>query len=499
MENPAEVQELRNKLRMMKFPQDDILNIVRRQQRAIHKQKQANETIRNEITMYEEEIMSFEKADKEYKSSEDRLNLETKKKNLSNKLGILQADFKAEDDKRKRLEEEVSRARFKCGGLYAQTKENEGIQNRLHNMENRLDQAFNRYNKHLRKLESLRLEIDELRKQRFAFVQIYSQTIQDEKAKDEQISSLISASNDAYQMRDNLKNEIIELKNTEKQHRIKFEQEINRYTQMIEGQAVLARHPRNEQIPIPSISSQSGSSADQQEELQKETEKMTQLVDQTLKNTGTGTIEELFEKFSALESENYSLFSFVVEHGAEKTRLMEEIQDLEAKNHKLNMETQIIESEQNLKLQELTATMEDTERQLEESKATWESNKERMEYLYKEIETLFNELGCSWDNSPDEKNYVTSVNALFCLSQIENIFAEMMNTVANRASVLLTTGPVRDRSSNSADERSGISASRLQGMNTTANISFIHKPGSENKPLSLEEIRARLGVVLTNN
>jgi hypothetical protein len=39
MENPAEVQELRNKLRMMKFPQDEILNTVRRQQRAIHKQK----------------------------------------------------------------------------------------------------------------------------------------------------------------------------------------------------------------------------------------------------------------------------------------------------------------------------------------------------------------------------------------------------------------------------------------------------------------------------
>ena len=113
MENPAEVQELRNKLRMMKFPQDEILNTVRRQQRAIHKQKQANETIRNEIDQFEAQLSRIEEMQQKYATDERLLKLESQKKNLTNKLSVLQADFSAEDQKRRRLEEEVSKARSK--------------------------------------------------------------------------------------------------------------------------------------------------------------------------------------------------------------------------------------------------------------------------------------------------------------------------------------------------------------------------------------------------
>ena len=82
MENPAEVQEVRNKLRMMKLPQDDILNTVRRQQRAIHKQKQANDTIRNEIVEYEAQIANLDRDIQNYKSNEELQKLQTYKKNL---------------------------------------------------------------------------------------------------------------------------------------------------------------------------------------------------------------------------------------------------------------------------------------------------------------------------------------------------------------------------------------------------------------------------------
>jgi hypothetical protein len=44
-----EVQELRNRLRMMKFPgADEVLNVVRRHQRALQKETEANETLRQE-------------------------------------------------------------------------------------------------------------------------------------------------------------------------------------------------------------------------------------------------------------------------------------------------------------------------------------------------------------------------------------------------------------------------------------------------------------------
>jgi hypothetical protein len=70
-ENPAEVQELRNKLRMMKFPQDEILNVVRRQQLAIQRQRRANDTVRAEINDYEFQIGQMQTMIDENKSSEE--------------------------------------------------------------------------------------------------------------------------------------------------------------------------------------------------------------------------------------------------------------------------------------------------------------------------------------------------------------------------------------------------------------------------------------------
>ena len=64
MVNPAEVQEIRNKLRMMKFPQDEILNTV-------HEQKQANETIRTEINEYEAQIAKINHSIEKYKTDEE--------------------------------------------------------------------------------------------------------------------------------------------------------------------------------------------------------------------------------------------------------------------------------------------------------------------------------------------------------------------------------------------------------------------------------------------
>ena len=82
MENPAEVQELRNKLRMLKFSQDDrILNLVRKQQRCISKQRQANSTLRNEISQYEYQIGRIEELTVAFKNNVELLRLTARDKN----------------------------------------------------------------------------------------------------------------------------------------------------------------------------------------------------------------------------------------------------------------------------------------------------------------------------------------------------------------------------------------------------------------------------------
>lgn len=500
MENPQEVKELRNKLRMMKFPQDDILNTVRKQQRAIDKQKQANETIKMQITKYEEEIEGYEKNIRDYKSSEERQNLVAKKKNLTNKLGILQADFKAEDDKRRRLEEQVSKARSRAGGMFAQAQENENLQFKVRTIENRLDQALNAYNKQLKKLDASRTQIEELIQERQNFNEVYGKLDKEQTRNADNIASLIDQSNKSYTIRDQKKIDLVLLQKEEKQDQAEDEAELNRLNQMIEGQSLLAMHPHAEQAPIPSLSSQSTNQTDQQEELQKEIDTKSSLVNQIITANKCQKLDELFDKLANFENENYSLFNFVVQRGAEKSSLIDEIDALTQRSSELDSNVELTEEQQNAKLKVLAEQMENTEKGLATHSAIKDTNDAQIKKVYESLEELYVTLELPWDGMPDEKKHVTPLNSSYCLTQIENKLAAFMDEVlANTTNISVDS---REFSSSGDRKLSSQRTILIPNSSKVFNVST-DRNGSEKdllagvmKPLSVEEMRAKVGLKL---
>lgn len=494
MENPAEVQELRNKLRMMKLPQDDILNTVRRQQRAIHKQKQANDTIRNEITQYEIQIANIDRENQLFKSNEELQRLQTHKKNLSNKLSILTADLAAEEQKRKKLEEDVSKANSKAGGLFHQNKQNEELEAKLRTMENRLDKSLVRYNNNLTKLSDMRNQIDELRKDRATFREVLRNAENDNQKKDEEIGLLISNSNDAYSRRDRLKMDLAQLKQAEAEDIKNFNEEITRLNQQIEGQRITQNRPRDQQQSVPSISSQLGSQNDQQEELTALTDQYTSTVQKTLDLLEMKDVQELFEKADQLERENFSLFNFVVENGSKKSKLQEEIDALNMQHRSLLSQVEINDSEQKEQLNLITEKLKSVNDQLQEAKDGKEKNEAEVSGVYSQIEGLFNKLDCNWESSPDEKTAVTPNNAMFCLSEIESTISEMMNSIVEKARYQYNIRGIQDLNSLVSDEKSDSAAMKpaIHTKGTTEKDQPKVFDGIS-KPMSIEEMRALLG------
>ena len=490
MDKPAEVQELRNKLRMMKLPQDEILNVVRRQQRAIYKQKLANDTIRNEITEYEQQIRNLDKDIEKYKTNEELQKLNTQFKNLTNKNSIIQADFAAEEGKRKKLEEEVSKANSRAGGLYKQLHENENLQSRLRTMENRLDKSLMRYNRTLIKLDQLRNQIDEIRKNRMTFRSIIKNADADSERKDKELSNLISISNDAYSERDRMKMELVRIKQAEKEDIQIFEAELARLNQTIEGQRLTSNRPR-EHSTVPSINSTSGSQSDQQEELTQLTDQMQATIQRTLDITETSSVEELISKADQIESKNFSLYNFVVEHGSNKAKLQDEIDGLELQHDKLQQQIDVKDNEQSETFQEITKKIENVTNQLKETTLLKEKNEEDFKSIYSAIERLFDFYECSWDEAPDESRHVGPLNAMYCLSAIETQAAIIMNQVCEKAKVLFQMRG-QDPKSLVTDERSDTSAIRQAHSRVVDKESFNIKCIDSNKPLSLEEMRALL-------
>ena len=490
MENPAEVQELRNKLRMMKFPQDEILNTVRKQQRAIHKQKQANETIHNELNEYKMQIDSYEQTKAAHDSSDELNHLKSLEKTLTNKLSVLSADYAAEEQKRKALEEEVSKARSKAGGIFAQTRENEEIQGKIRTMENRLDKSLVRYNQNLTKLAEKRAQLDELRKDRFSFREVVQKAKAQCEDLNNQIQEKIKLSNDYYSRRDECKMDIVELKAKEEADIQNYERDMDRITQTIERQRIAAERPHEKQASVPTIISQGGSSTETNDEIQRQTDEYQNKINKTLELLQMKSIEELFAEAERLERENFSLFNFVVEHGANRTKLQDEIDCLELQHDKLVAQNQANDDEQAVELAGLTEEINEAQAELDKIETEKTQHEQEFSEVYKEIDELFNLLGCSWDASPDEKATVTPSNAMFALTSIETAINAIMEEVGKKAKSVNDVNPPDAKTTASAENAK--EKEKKPHLEVSLDSSLKQTIETSNKPLTLEEIRAKL-------
>lgn len=487
MENPSEVKEIRNKLRMMNFPQDEIVGTVRRQQKAIFKQKQANETIKKELAEYEKEIEALDKQAEALKTNEELQKLNSLIKNYSNKLSVINADYAAEEQKRKKLEDEVSKANSKAGGFFQQSRENQELQARLRTMENRLDKALLRYNGNLTKLGEMRNQIDELRKSRASFKEVMGKAQQMIEESDRQMATLISSSNQAYSERDRMKMDLVTLKQAEQEDIKNHEEEIARLNQQIEGQRITQSRPRDQQQTVPSINSQFGSQNDQQEELTIQTDNLQELINQTLQLCGFSSAEELTAAADALERENFSLYNFVVEHGSRKSKLQDEIEALELQHSNLERQIDQKDSEQNDDLAMLTLDIKNVNEDLEEAKEEADRYSTETDAIYQGIQDLFNELGCSWDETPDEHRDVTQINAMYCLSNIESGLAQLMEEVAEKVKYIYSMRGNTDFSTLLANEPPE-TTSMKQLMHTKPIEKEQPKLPESSKPMSVEEM-----------
>jgi septal ring factor EnvC (AmiA/AmiB activator) len=77
-----------------------LLSTIRREQRAIRKQKQASDTLRAEIQELDGHIDTLAKQLELYRTSEELQRLQAQQKALQNKLPALIADCSVEENKR---------------------------------------------------------------------------------------------------------------------------------------------------------------------------------------------------------------------------------------------------------------------------------------------------------------------------------------------------------------------------------------------------------------
>jgi hypothetical protein len=433
-----------------------------------------------------------------HQTNEELQRLQTLKKNLSNKYSVISADLTAEEAKRKKLEEEVSRANSRSGGLFKQLRENDELQGRLRTMENRLDKALVRYNRNLGLLSDLRARIDELRKDRRNFRGVMHLSDVSRTQKDSDMATLITESNNAYSKRDSRKMQLVKLRAAEKADVKNFEEKMARLNQTIEAQKLTQNRPIDQRPTEQQSDCQAGSQSEKQEEVTTLTEQYNTTIQRTMELCAMPSVPELFAEAEKLERENFSLYNYVVEHGAVQTRLQEEIDGLELQHQVLVAQTSASDEEQSALLDRLTQDIQKVDADLEEARQMKAANDAEFASAYVQIEGLFNLLGCPWDDAPDGKATATPQNSMFCLSAIESAIAEMMNALFEKTklecgvkgikpSSFLPEGvEIQPQVSTLLTKHPVAAATKSPERDSTAKVA------DAVKPLSIEELRALL-------
>jgi hypothetical protein len=310
--------------------------------------------------------------------------------------------------------------------------------------------------------------------------------------KDQEMATLITESNNAYSERDRRKMDIVHLKIAESTDVRAFEEKLTVLNQTIEAQKVASVYRASGRPSDLVPDSGALSQPDQHDDLTAVTDQLQMNIQVCLDLCKVKDVQELFEEAQNLERENFSLYNYVVEHAAARLELQEEINSLELQKKALNERADSDEVEQSQVLEKLAAEIQRVGTDLDQIWAQKEANESEFESLYTKIGMVFNELGCSWENTPDGKTLTTPSNVLHCLSLIETSIAGMMNTTYEKTKLECAARDIK------------ISAfvSDEQAQKHPATSSASGRPGPEkelagkiteaNRPLSLEEVRGML-------
>ena len=124
-----------------------------------------------------------------------------------------------------RVRAKIIEQRREMGGVDAAQEKNTHIQRSLKMLENRLDKALGKYNDALAHNRQLRGTIDNLRKERVLFDDIYKKLEHELAEKKNRMGEIIERSDKAYEARDKAVSEMAKLKQQADKEQLAFEKE----------------------------------------------------------------------------------------------------------------------------------------------------------------------------------------------------------------------------------------------------------------------------------
>jgi hypothetical protein len=331
-------------------------------------------------------------------TNDDILHHETQKRVLSNKLSQISQEFANEDARRRKLEDQVIRARSRLPGTLETNLESEDVKVQLKVLQDELDVVQSKYYENLELLSYFRSQLDRFMKDRL------------EPAKPihpEADSSFV---------------EIGKLTDIEKAELANYEKDRERFTKNSSSRRMQS-----------SISSHDASPGKSDRDSQ-DTDNYCEMLRLTANTLGFSSIPELFAEAESLDRENRELSEWMEQHEKLVGTLMDEIATLEQQYTEVSADADTTEESQKMTLEVIMADIANIQRQ--SSEITTQKVKDEREFsqIYSDLEEIFDALDGHWENAPDGAKSVTSENVVFVMDLIETTVKALMSEPSQRNS-----------------------------------------------------------------
>ncbi|RHY31791.1 hypothetical protein DYB32_004501 [Aphanomyces invadans] len=443
-------KEYRNMEMNRKSYSDESHQVMRRQQTVIEKLKRDNEDMKNELALATRHITESSAT-----AQQESIN------RMQDQIDTYVKKIAAETKHSETLAQQITIMKHKVlhqkkhmGGVNAAKENHHMVNKQIRILENRLDKSLVKFNEALAQNKILREEIDNLRRERMIFDNIYRKLEKDHNERKKQMANIIELSNLSYEQRDSAQMEIKAIEQVNRQEAEEHRRQIGELLDKIEESKRRADMAREAQIR----ESQRRESAahmgdDDSGTLKRKLQRQqwgvakdkvhVQVSVERVQNyeevfakikaaTGITDIEELVTTFIKNEDQNFSLFNYVNEQTNEIEKLQDHIESLKAEEAKYSEDTGDDAHQHKQLLKELESKLTATEHAADKYEAKYNEAQKNINAVKIAIHVLFAKIGCNAQAMCEMlgDNIVTEVNMMQYLGMIEQRTNEILHLYA---------------------------------------------------------------------
>mmetsp|Transcript_2618 Transcript_2618/g.5837 ORF Transcript_2618/g.5837 Transcript_2618/m.5837 type:complete len:553 (+) Transcript_2618:152-1810(+) len=392
--------------------------IIKKQKATIDKLKKDNDALRRDLDLDASASLRTSHAgsrllgaDSTTSNSAKMAKLQESAESFTRKIEAEKKKIEDLDGNIKELNAAVLEQRKKLGGSNVIRENNLKTQKQIKVLENRLDKSLLKFNEALAFNKQLREGIDNLRRERQAFDNIYKKLDKDLAEKKGEMQRIIEISNVAYEARDKAQQEMALLKGQADREQANFEHEWKELGKLIESDRKMKEllrqrdkagigpngklddEDRLRKKIIRGNAAISKDKAAQQAALQK-VQSYEEAFAKIQESTGISDIDELVTTFIEAEDKNFSLFNYVNELNNEVEKLEEQIAEIKGEIEKYKGQGGQNDRQRKKLLKDLEDRLASTEARAEQYEAKALKAAKTVSQLEHGIQSIFNKIGC---------------------------------------------------------------------------------------------------------